>query len=91
MAGKIKSDVVRMSDALTAMFAVLAARLKMASGASSLVPWKVSLIVCYCANKGDTNNCLGEQQMGDAVSAGAGAQVTMNCKFLKPILLTLFS
>lgn len=60
--------------------AVVAALPSRVNGASSLALWKVSPIVCMGPEKLHADIRSGNQQMGDAVPAGAGAQVTMHCK-----------
>ena len=63
---------------VTAVVAVLLSR---ANGALSLVPWKVSPILCmFVPERMYADIGSGDQQMGDAVSAGPGAQMTMHCK-----------
>ena len=61
--------------------AVVAALLSRASGALLLALSKVSPIVCVLPGKFHADVRSGDQSMGDAVSAGAGGHVTMNCKF----------
>jgi hypothetical protein len=66
--------------------AVVAALLSKASGALLLALWKVGPIVCIVLENLHADITSGDQQMGDAVSAGAGAQVTMHCKSRNPAL-----
>lgn len=60
--------------------AVVAVLLRRTSGALLLVLWKVSPIICIVPKGTHADFRSDGQQMGDAVPAGAGAQVTMHCK-----------
>jgi hypothetical protein len=70
---------------LTTVISVPAAQPKAASGALLLVLLKmVSSNVRNTSHEPNANIQSGQQQMGRAVSAAAGAQVKMNCEFLIP-------
>jgi hypothetical protein len=59
---------------------VVAVLLRRASGVLLLVPWKVCPIIYTVPEEIHADFRSDGQQMGDAVPAGAGAQVTMHCK-----------